>query len=63
MEDDGAAPLVAPSAAVPELPGAATVARGARFAGAAAEAGPTSRRPRSASMPRISARSGTSCGR
>ncbi|MFZ4130006.1 hypothetical protein ACOZEM_19015 [Streptomyces cellulosae] len=39
VEDDGAAPLVAPSAAVPELPGAATVARGARFAGAAAEAG------------------------
>ncbi|MDX3416264.1 hypothetical protein PV661_18630 [Streptomyces sp. MD20-1-1] len=39
VEDDGAAPLVAPSAAVPELPVAATVARGARFAGAAAEAG------------------------
>ncbi|MXQ56973.1 hypothetical protein [Streptomyces sp. XHT-2] len=39
VEEDGAAPLVAPSAAVPELPVAATVARGARFAGAAAEAG------------------------
>ncbi|WP_210636581.1 hypothetical protein [Streptomyces sp. GESEQ-13] len=39
VEEDGAAPPVAPSAAVPELPGAATVARGARFAGAAAEAG------------------------
>ncbi|MEU1262929.1 hypothetical protein ABZ473_12690 [Streptomyces cellulosae] len=38
VEDDGA-PLVAPAVAVPELPVAATAARGARFAGAAAEAG------------------------
>ncbi|MGQ5229629.1 hypothetical protein [Streptomyces sp. yara] len=37
VEDDGAAPLVEPTAAVPELPLAATAARGARFAGAAAE--------------------------
>ncbi|MEU0575831.1 hypothetical protein ABZ465_00680 [Streptomyces griseoincarnatus] len=37
VEDDGAAPLVEPAAAVPELPVAATAARGARFAGAAAE--------------------------
>ncbi len=37
VEDGGAAPLVAPAAAVPELPVAATAARGARFAGAAAE--------------------------
>ncbi|NUV53158.1 hypothetical protein G6W51_09585 [Streptomyces coelicolor] len=37
VEDDGAAPLVEPAAAVPELPVTATAARGARFAGAAAE--------------------------
>ncbi len=37
VEDDGAAPVVEPTAAVPELPVAATAARGARFAGAAAE--------------------------
>ncbi|MCA2201529.1 hypothetical protein [Streptomyces sp. SMS_SU21] len=37
VEEDGAAPLVEPTAAVPELPLAATAARGARFAGAAAE--------------------------
>ncbi|MEU0915336.1 hypothetical protein [Streptomyces althioticus] len=36
VEDDGVAAVVAPPAAVPELP-AATAARGARFAGAAAE--------------------------
>ncbi|MGA5567450.1 hypothetical protein ACPCIX_02835 [Streptomyces pseudogriseolus] len=39
MEDDGAQPLVAPPAAVPELP-AVTAARGARFAGAAEQDGP-----------------------
>ncbi|MCM2512244.1 hypothetical protein NC658_03090 [Streptomyces griseoincarnatus] len=48
VEDDGAAPLVEPTAAVPELP-AATAARGARFAGAAAETDaeerPQERRP------------------
>ncbi|MGA5016103.1 hypothetical protein ACPCAA_01480 [Streptomyces griseoincarnatus] len=37
VEDDGAAPVVEPTAAVPELPVTATAARGARFAGAAAE--------------------------
>ncbi|MGY1399983.1 hypothetical protein ACW69H_21710 [Streptomyces sp. SS10] len=37
VEDDGAAPLAEPAAAVPELPVTATAARGARFAGAAAE--------------------------
>ncbi|MGA5148102.1 hypothetical protein ACPCSF_24135 [Streptomyces griseoincarnatus] len=37
VEDDGAAPLVEPAAAVPELPVTVTAARGARFAGAAAE--------------------------
>ncbi len=49
VEDDGAAPLVEPTAAVPELPAAATAARGARFAGAAAETDaeerPQERRP------------------
>ncbi|MEV5048326.1 hypothetical protein AB0N20_27920 [Streptomyces griseoincarnatus] len=48
VEDDGATPLVEPTAAVPELP-AATAARGARFAGAAAETDaeerPQERRP------------------
>ncbi|MGA5768029.1 hypothetical protein ACPC36_11170 [Streptomyces pseudogriseolus] len=39
VEDDGAQPLVAPPAAVPELP-AVTAARGARFAGAAEQDGP-----------------------
>ncbi|MGX9874774.1 hypothetical protein ACWIG2_15640 [Streptomyces cellulosae] len=39
MEDDGAVPVVAPPVAVPELPVASAVARGARFAGAAVEAG------------------------
>ncbi|MFD5373982.1 hypothetical protein ACFWJE_06105, partial [Streptomyces griseoincarnatus] len=37
VEDDGAAPLAEPAAAVPELPVTVTAARGARFAGAAAE--------------------------
>ncbi|GAA3247207.1 hypothetical protein [Streptomyces labedae] len=37
VEDDGAAPVVEPTAAVPELPVTVTAARGARFAGAAAE--------------------------
>ncbi|MGA4898265.1 hypothetical protein ACPCAJ_10150 [Streptomyces griseoincarnatus] len=49
VEDDGATPLVEPTAAVPELPAAATAARGARFAGAAAETDaeerPQERRP------------------
>ncbi|MFF8977237.1 hypothetical protein ACF08A_10520 [Streptomyces cellulosae] len=39
VEDDGAVPVVAPPVAVPELPVASAVARGARFAGAAVEAG------------------------
>ncbi|MBJ6635691.1 hypothetical protein [Streptomyces sp. I5] len=47
VEDDGAAPLAEPAAAVPELP--VTAARGARFAGAAAETDaeerPQERRP------------------
>ncbi|QER86783.1 hypothetical protein [Streptomyces tendae] len=37
VEDGGEAPVVAPAAAVPELPVAASVSRGARFAGAAAD--------------------------
>ncbi|MGA5186293.1 hypothetical protein ACPCSL_06765 [Streptomyces griseoincarnatus] len=49
VEDDGAAPLAEPAAAVPELPVNATAARGARFAGAAAETDaeerPQERRP------------------
>ncbi|MGA5076207.1 hypothetical protein ACPC37_01065 [Streptomyces griseoincarnatus] len=49
VEDDGAAPLAEPAAAVPELPVTATAARGARFAGAAAETDaeerPRERRP------------------
>ncbi|MEV5087574.1 hypothetical protein AB0N18_06440 [Streptomyces griseoincarnatus] len=49
VEDDGAAPLAEPAAAVPELPVTATAARGARFAGAAAETDaeerPQERRP------------------
>ncbi|MFZ4188074.1 hypothetical protein [Streptomyces pseudogriseolus] len=45
MEDDGAQPLVAPPAAVPELP-AVTAARGARFAGAAEQDGPAEPPPR-----------------
>ncbi|MEU4010135.1 hypothetical protein AB0H30_16860 [Streptomyces pseudogriseolus] len=44
-EDDGAQPLVAPPAAVPELP-AVTAARGARFAGAAEQDGPAEPPPR-----------------
>ncbi|MGA5114998.1 hypothetical protein [Streptomyces pseudogriseolus] len=44
-EDDGAQPLVAPPAAVPELP-AVTAARGARFAGAAEQDGPGEPPPR-----------------
>ncbi|WP_231158253.1 hypothetical protein [Streptomyces sp. CNZ748] len=39
VEDGGEAPVVAPPAAVPELPVAAPVSRGARFAGAAADEG------------------------
>ncbi|MFI8205033.1 hypothetical protein [Streptomyces sp. NPDC085937] len=39
VEDGGEAPVVAPPAAVPELPVAASVSRGARFAGAAADEG------------------------
>ncbi|MGA5412645.1 hypothetical protein [Streptomyces pseudogriseolus] len=45
VEDDGAQPLVAPPAAVPELP-AVTAARGARFAGAAEQDGPAEPPPR-----------------
>ncbi len=49
VEDDGAGPLAEPAAAVPELPVTATAARGARFAGAAAETDaeerPQERRP------------------
>ncbi|MEU1079341.1 hypothetical protein ABZ368_03675 [Streptomyces sp. NPDC005908] len=37
VEDGGEAPVVAPAAAVPELPVAVSVSRGARFAGAAAD--------------------------
>ncbi|MGY1545519.1 hypothetical protein [Streptomyces sp. MN6] len=45
VEDEGAQPLAAPSAAVPELP-AVTAARGARFAGAAERNGPAEPPPR-----------------
>ncbi|WP_431989147.1 hypothetical protein [Streptomyces albogriseolus] len=46
MEDDGSASVGTRPAAAPELPVAATAARGARFAGAAAEAGPAEPGPK-----------------